>query len=201
MNAETTLIACALRNLDAARRLTPRIHPLMFESPERGRVWVALARVAERHTATPHLIDAVAAELAADASGMAALRSVRVHSAETLDGAYYAHRVADAYKRRVWRRRIPDADRYDGATTGGSPKPRRIGEPASVPRIRPACVPHSRTAATWCRASVLRPSATLRRPNSWSATWRSRAPSASWCAGDGESRAGSQAASSSCWWY
>ena len=35
-HTERTLIACALRDIEAARRLTPRVHPLMFVSSGAG---------------------------------------------------------------------------------------------------------------------------------------------------------------------
>ena len=114
---EHTLLACALRDVEAARRLTPRVHPLMFVSPECARCWSALALVAARECIAAPLLDAVATELAGegDAPGEAALGELAalVPLQANTNGPYIARRVVDEYRRRVWRRRIPNADRYD----------------------------------------------------------------------------------------
>ena len=91
----------------------------MFLSPERGRCWAALTLVVERNTPAPPpcLLAAVGAELdrEGDAPGVSALRELAalLPRVANLNGPYVAHRVAEAYKRRVWRRRIRNADRYD----------------------------------------------------------------------------------------
>ena len=52
---------------------------------------------------------------AGDAPGLATLRDLAalVPRVANLNGPYFAHRMVDAHKHRVWRRWIPNADRYD----------------------------------------------------------------------------------------
>ena len=110
---ERVLIACALQDVEIAGRLTARVEPVMFAAANRGRCWSALAHVVANGPGRLEMIDAVAAELdrQSDASALAALHDLTdlVPAVGNKNADYFAERVADAHKRRKWRRWIRTA--------------------------------------------------------------------------------------------
>ena len=110
-NRERILIACALLDLEKARRLSARVVPSIFADPTHARCWAAVARVAVNGAGPLAMMGAVALELDRDPPGLVALRDCAdlMPRAANTNADYFGRLVTDAYTRRVWRRRIRNA--------------------------------------------------------------------------------------------